>query len=105
MSVLLSLTHCLLLLQRVSVKVSPFAKLVSSFKAVFDIQVVWSILQLLYEKAFILQLMLCKHKWRLFIPIVRKKYHELSRKVTNILGYELLRVLLPQGEFCRLCFS
>ena len=28
----------------------PFTKLVSSFKAVFDIQVVGSILQLLYEK-------------------------------------------------------
>ena len=50
MSVLLSLTHCLLLLQRVSVRASPFTKLVSSFKAVFDIQVVGSILQLLYEK-------------------------------------------------------
>ena len=35
----------------VSVRASPFTKLVSPFKAVFDIQVVvGSILQLLYEK-------------------------------------------------------
>ena len=31
-------------------RASPFTKLVSSFKAVFDIQVAGSILQLLYEK-------------------------------------------------------
>ena len=71
--------NSLLLLQRVSVRASPFTKLVSSFKAVFDIQVVGSILQLLYEKHSF-----CNRKW-----YREKKYHELSRMVTNICLYSV----------------
>ena len=29
----------------------------------------------------------------------------IEKSVPGHLGYELLRVFLPQGEFCRQCFS